>query len=115
MLLNLWVITVSNNLIKRATEIAKKVHGDQVDKKKYPYMAHILDIASRVSHLGENYEITALLHDAIEDAEPERFKREIISAIEKEFSEIVLKAIFAMTKKKDWRLFCRLFTKVKGK
>jgi (p)ppGpp synthase/HD superfamily hydrolase len=31
-------------------------------------MAHILDVASRVSHLGENYEITGLLHDAIEDA-----------------------------------------------
>tara|TARA_B100000965_G_C19474016_1_gene705364 strand:+ start:435 stop:944 length:510 start_codon:yes stop_codon:yes gene_type:complete len=104
---------VSNNLIKRATEIAKKVHGDQVDKKKYPYMAHILDIASRVSHLGENYEITALLHDAIEDAEPERFKREIISAIEKEFSEIVLKAIFAMTKKKTEDYFVDYLPRLK--
>jgi len=59
---------VNNSLIFKAKEIAKKVHGTLEDKKYYPYMAHILDVASRVSHLGENYEITGLLHDAIEDA-----------------------------------------------
>ena len=58
---------MNNNPVLEAKEIAKKVHGNQVDKKNYPYMAHILDVASRVSHLGENYEITGLLHDAIEE------------------------------------------------
>jgi len=90
---------VKNSPITRAKEIASRVHEDQVDKKNYPYMAHILDVASRVSHLGENYEIVGLLHDAIEDAEPENFKREIVSAIKKEFSEKALEAIVAMSKK----------------
>ena len=81
-----------------AKEIAFKVHGEQVDKKNYPYMAHILDVASRVSHLGESYEIVGLLHDAIEDAEAESFKKEIIATIKKEFSEEILEAIFAMSK-----------------
>jgi (p)ppGpp synthase/HD superfamily hydrolase len=90
---------VNNSPITRAKEIASRVHEDQVDKKRYPYMAHILDVASRVSHLGENHEIVGLLHDAIEDAEPENFKREIVSAIKKEFSEETLEAIVAMSKK----------------
>jgi len=93
---------VNKNLVFEAKEIAKKVHGNQKDKKKYPYMAHILDVASRVSHLGENYEITGLLHDAIEDASKhpngEEFKKEITSQIENSFSNDVIEAIQAMTK-----------------
>ena len=53
---------MNNNPVSEAKEIAKKVHGNQVDKKDYPYMAHVLDVASRVSHIGENYEITGILH-----------------------------------------------------
>ena len=93
---------MNNNPVLEAKEIAEKVHGNQADKKEYPYMAHILDVASRVSHLGENYEITGLLHDAIEDASKhpngEKFKKEITSQIEKSFSNDVIEAIHAMTK-----------------
>ena len=93
---------MNNNTVLEAKEIAKKVHGNQVDKKDYPYMAHVLDVASRVSHLGENYKITGLLHDAIEDAikhpNGEEFKKEITNLIEKSFSNDVIKAIHAMTK-----------------
>ena len=80
-----------NNLIDKAKEIASKVHGDQVDKKNYPYMAHIMDVASRVSHLGESYEIVGLLHDAIEDAEPESFKIEIMRL--QELACLILKQV----------------------
>lgn len=104
---------MSNNLIDKAKEIASKVHGDQVDKKNYPYMAHILDVASRVSHLGESYEIVGLLHDAIEDAEPESFKREIVSAVKKEFSEEILEAIFAMSKKEGEDYFQEYLPRLK--
>lgn len=68
-------------------------------------MAHVLDVASRVSHLGENYEIVGLLHDAIEDAEPENFKRETVTTIKKEFSEEILVAIVAMSKKEGENYF----------
>ena len=90
--------TIKNKKIEIAFEIALRVHKNQVDKKNYPYMAHVLDIASRVSHLGETHEIVGLLHDAIEDAEPDKLKKEIVEAIETGFSEEVLEAIIAMTK-----------------
>ena len=59
-----------------AREIAEKVHLEpnekypegQTDKKNFPYIAHIKDVACRVSEFGESYEIVGLLHDAIEDA-----------------------------------------------
>jgi len=89
---------VNKTLIIKATKIAARVHKNQVDKKNYPYMAHILDVASRVSHLGESFEIVGLLHDAIEDANPEEFRKEILKEIEMNFGEEIIKAITAMTK-----------------
>lgn len=86
-----------SNVIK-AREIALKVHGELLDKKDYPYMAHIFDVALRVSHLGESYEVVGLLHDAIEDAEPEGFKKEITELIETSFSNEIVLAIKAMSK-----------------
>ena len=87
-----------SNVIK-AKEIATRVHGDLLDKKDYPYMAHIFDVASRVAHLGESYEVVGLLHDAIEDAEPDDFKKEITELIEASFSEEIVFAIKAMSKR----------------
>ena len=72
---------MNKTLITKAKKIAVRVHENQVDKNNYPYMAHILDVASRVSHLGEPFEIVGLLHDAIEDADPEEFKKEIIKPL----------------------------------
>jgi len=89
----------TSNVVK-AKEIALRVHGDLLDKKDYPYMAHIFDVALRVAHLGESYEIVGLLHDAIEDAEPEDFRREITELIENNFSKEVILAINAMSKRK---------------
>ena len=84
---------MNKTLITKAKKIAVRVHGNQVDKNNYPYMAHILDVASRVSHLGEPFEIVGLLHDAIEDADPEEFKKEILEEIETSFDEEVIKAL----------------------
>jgi len=89
------------NLIKRANEIALKVHKNQKDKLGYPYEDHIKHVALEVQHLGINYEITGLLHDAIEDAEPNEFKKEIVLEIKKEFSKEVQDAIKSMSKKKN--------------
>ena len=72
---------------EKAKEIALRVHKNQVDKKNYPYMAHVLDIASRVSHLGETHEIVGLLHDAIEDAEPDKLC--IISSVDESGVRII--------------------------
>lgn len=90
--------TVNKTLITKAKKIAVRVHGNQVDKNNYPYMAHILDVASRVSHLGESFEIVGLLHDAIEDAESDELMKEILEEIKTCFDEEVIKAITAMSK-----------------
>ena len=38
-----------------AKETAEKVHGSQTDKKNFPYMAHVNDVAKRVQQLGDDY------------------------------------------------------------
>jgi len=43
---------MNETLVTKATKKTKKVHEHQVDKKNYLYMSHVLDVASRVSHLG---------------------------------------------------------------
>ncbi|MEL1230850.1 MAG: hypothetical protein VXA26_06020, partial [Candidatus Neomarinimicrobiota bacterium] len=86
-----------------ARKIAKKVHQEpnekypngQTDKKDFPYMAHIEDVASRVSELGESYEIVGLLHDAIEDAYNYKAREEVKSLINSHFDIEVIDAINA--------------------
>ena len=38
-----------------AKETAEKVHGSQTDKKNFPYIAHVNDVAKRVQQLGDDY------------------------------------------------------------
>ena len=85
-----------------AKAIAEKVHGAQTDKKDFPYMAHVNDVAKRVQQLGDNYFIVGLLHDAIEDSvkhnEGQGFQEEIKNLIKTAFDQEVVDAINAMTK-----------------
>tara|TARA_B100000287_G_C20246869_1_gene628450 strand:+ start:58 stop:576 length:519 start_codon:yes stop_codon:yes gene_type:complete len=85
-----------------AKETAEKVHGSQTDKKNFPYMAHVNDVAKRVQQLGDDYFVVGLLHDAIEDSvkheEGQRFQEEIKNLIKTTFNQEVVAAINAMTK-----------------
>ena len=85
-------------MIERAKEIAQSVNGHLKDKKNYSYMSHIFDVAKRVSHLWEKYEVVALLHDAIEDAEPLDFKKKVTAQIEVGFDEEIVLAVKAISK-----------------
>ena len=102
------------NKITKAKEIAIQVHSDQVDKKNYPYLAHVYDVAKRVSKLGESYEIVGLLHDAIEDASPDDFKEHIVSEIIEYFDNEIYLAILAMSKTKGEDYFKEYLPKVKA-
>lgn len=62
-------------------------------------MAHIRDVASRVAHLGESYEIVGFLHDAIEDAHPKDFQVAVIADIKASFSNEIFQSVVAMTNK----------------
>ena len=37
-----------------------------------PYFFYLEDVSKRVAHLGIDYEVVGLLHDAVEDIAPER-------------------------------------------
>ena len=54
--------------VRAAFEVARKVHGGQVDKAGVEYINHPLTVASSV---GENISaiIVALLHDVVEDGD----------------------------------------------
>ena len=89
-----------------ARKIAEKVHFEpnnkypegQKDKKGFPYMSHINDIANRVAHHGKQYEIVGLLHDSIEDAHDYETKNKIEELIKSSFEQDIVDAIYAMTK-----------------
>ena len=85
-------------MIKQAKEIAIRVHGNQTDKLNIPYFAHVEDISKRVAHLGVNYEVVGLLHDAIEDVSLDQ-KEFLINEIHNLFDNEVAYAIDCMTKR----------------
>ena len=91
-----------NSKVDIAKETAEKVHGSQTDKKNFPYMAHVNDVAKRVQQLGDDYFVVGLLHDAIEDADKhndgQRFQEEIKKLINTTFNQEIVDAINAMTK-----------------
>ena len=92
-----------------AKKIAEQIHLEpnkkypkgQKDKKGFPYMSHIDDIANRVAHHGEQYEIVGLLHDSIEDAHDNETRSKIEELIKRSFEQDIVDAIYAMTKTSD--------------
>mgnify|MGYP006092134337 CR=1 FL=1 len=115
-------VTISSHqqdtYISKARKIAEKVHSTQTDKKHYPYMAHINDVAKRVQSLGDEYIIVALLHDAIEDAvdhkDGKKFQEEIINEIKETYNREVVQAINVMTKSSDDDYFEDYLPRVKN-
>jgi len=86
-----------NNLESQiARSLAESVHGKQTDKLGNPYMLHVLKVASDVAHLGQDYYVVGLLHDAIEDAGEK--KASIVEDIEFYFDDKIISALNALTK-----------------
>ena len=50
-----------------AIDFALEKHQGQLDKAGKPYFGHVLRVALSVLHYGEDYFITAILHDVVED------------------------------------------------
>jgi|TARA_R100001530_G_scaffold28301_1_gene22388 (p)ppGpp synthase/HD superfamily hydrolase len=87
-----------NNLESQiARSLAETVHGKQTDKNGNPYMLHVLKVASDVAHLGQDYYVVGLLHDAIEDTEDEKGLRDDINFF---FKQNIVDALDALTKRK---------------
>lgn len=81
------------DLIMRAAVVAATEHAGQVDRAGAPYILHPLAVATDVAKQGysDEYIITALLHDAIEDTSltledisnmfPEPLNQDVIRAL----------------------------------
>ncbi|MBM7068980.1 HD domain-containing protein [Actibacterium sp. 188UL27-1] len=85
--------------IDRALHLARDAHRGQVDKLGVDYLKHVEAVAEAVRHLGEVYQITALLHDSIEDCDD----RDVVSLkdIADLFGVAVADAVDCMTKRPD--------------
>lgn len=81
------------NKLKHAISIAVECHSGQKDRMGEPYIQHPLRMMIKMKTVEEK--ITAVLHDVVEDSEM------TISVLRNEgFSEKILKAIDALTKRK---------------
>lgn len=88
---------------KRVLEFAARVHGEQKTPMGYPYLAHIVSVASEIiaeSSVFNNDELDlaiscALLHDTIEDTHT------LFEEIESEFGVQVARGVAALTKDKS--------------
>lgn len=93
-------------LIKKARELARKAHKDQVRKVSgVPYITHPIDVSKRVKKYLKGYVtekeleevcIVALLHDTLEDTKLKPAK------IEKKFGPHILLGVQYLTYKKSW-------------
>lgn len=50
-----------------ALNLVTTAFAGKVDKAGAPYIGHLLAVAGAVDHLGDDYYITALLHDLLDD------------------------------------------------
>jgi (p)ppGpp synthase/HD superfamily hydrolase len=55
------------DLLPTAMLWANRHHASQEDKLGFPYIAHVADVANRVSGEGATIEIIGWLHDIVED------------------------------------------------
>jgi len=79
--------------LERALEIAAKAHAGQVDKGGAPYILHPIRVMLSLSSIPA--QITAILHDVVEDTDI------TIADLRREgFAESILEAIEALTKRK---------------
>lgn len=80
--------------LERAIAIAVQAHSGAVDKGGHPYILHPLRVMLSVT--TEEERIAAVLHDVVEDSDwtLEQLRRE-------GFSEVVLQALDALTRRKD--------------
>ena len=76
-----------------AYALAATLHRSQTDKLGAPYVHHVLRVAAAVRDEGPAYEVTAALHDAVEDTPL------TLAAVRERFGDEVADAVDAMTKR----------------
>ena len=84
----------SYDVIEKAYEFAKNMHGGQFRKSGEPYICHPLEVAKIVAEFGFDNDsiLTALLHDVVEDTEV------TLDQLTAEFGEEVAMLVDGVTK-----------------
>jgi GTP pyrophosphokinase len=81
-----------NNRLKLAYVLAEFAHQDQKRKDGSPYIYHPWAVAETVKHLGEDYQITGVLHDIVEDT---MITEDVIYTV---FGSIIGRAVDSITR-----------------
>ncbi len=85
--------------VDKAWSLAKEVHGNQKRKSGKPQMYHIEEVVKVLKEMGikeENFIITAILHDVLEDCELEKFEY-CYDKILETFGREILSNVLALT------------------
>ena len=85
----------SSDRLKPAIKLAYKLQKGRSDSFKTSYIEHVRDVAFRVSSFGDNTQIVALLHGAVED------KLIALDTIRKQFGTEVADAIHFLIKEQE--------------
>ena len=86
-------MTDDRTLLKAAKAWAERYHADQTDKLGVPYIAHVADVAARVSDRGAVIEAIAWLHDLVEDSDVS------LDAIAETFGARIAAGVDALTRR----------------
>lgn len=79
--------------IEKAIALAAKKHAGQIDKGKHPYIFHPLRLMFKMKSTEQ--QIVAVLHDILEDTDTT-----VVDLISLGFSQEIIDAILALTKRK---------------
>lgn len=80
--------------IEKAIALAAKKHAGQIDKGKHPYIFHPLRLMFKMKSTEQ--QIVAVLHDILEDTDTT-----VVDLISLGFSQEIIDAILALTKRKN--------------
>jgi len=81
--------------------IASTVLFGKSDKSGQPLYAHVERVAERCRNLSHEQYLAAILHDAIEDCQPEFAPENVCTAIRALFGHQVERLVLALTRRKD--------------
>lgn len=79
--------------IKDAIDLAYSCHNGFLDKNNKPYFTHVMRVALAVEEYGEDYFVTALLHDVVEDCSVS------LDEIETKFGKVIRDALDSVSRR----------------
>lgn len=85
-------MNIHSDLFNLAFYLAKVAHEGQLRKTGEPFITHPISVSNKVQHLGDEYAITAILHDTVEDTHID------IDTIDNVFGETISEAVWSVTR-----------------